>query len=395
MTVPSLNRATKPMSSRERTLAALQGKPVDHIPFAPLMDWYTIMDMPEKLVKEAESRGYNRGLLYISRHIGLDIMLRHVIAVERNRANTPFLCALGWFRDPVRTYTEVDNSVVREVLETPVGTLSGTYGFTDRVSWIPHPIEHFVNTHEELKIFHYAMEHLSEEAPVANHENFLAIDREVGEDGIATTSFSNTPLMYLIEMVWGLENTYYMLHDYPDEVEDIIERLHQAQRRFVEMLAESPAQVVINYENTSSTLLSRKAFRKYCLPYLNIYADILGAAGKIYLVHACGKLRSFTDELRQGTFAGMCDIAPPPTGDLPLDEAVDALGDKIVVGGIDATTFVSEDDRAVEEGLIGLIERIKPHSGVMLGSADTAPRGTTIDRFRKIKWLVQTAGSYC
>lgn len=385
---------TGAMSARERILAALQGKPVDRIPFAPLMDWYTIVDMPRALVAEAEARGYNRGLLYISKEIGLDIMLRHVVAVDRQRGDTPFLCALGRFDDPVKCYAQRDDKIVREVLETPVGTLSGTYGFTDRASWIPHPIEHFVNNYEELEIFHYATGHLSEEQPTPTHDNFLAIERELGEDGVATASFSNTPLMYLIEMVWGLENTVFLLHDHREMVEEVMERLHRAQRRYVEALVESPAKVIINYENTSSTLLSRKAFRRYCLPYLNVYADILHGAGKIYLVHACGKLHSFIDDLREGRFAGVCDIAPPPTGDLPLDVAARELADKIVVGGIDATLFIEGDDEKVELALTELLGRLKSRPGVMLGSADTAPRGTTVERFRLIRQLAQTVGSY-
>ena len=135
-------------------------------------------------------------------------------------------------------------------------------------------------------------------------------------------------------------------------------------------------------------------FREHCLPYLNTYADILAEAGKIYLVHACGTLSAFTDDLRSGRFHGMCDIAPPPTGDLPLDEAAAELGGKVVVGGIDANTFISPDDDAIQEKLTDLIESLKPHSGVMLGSADTAARGTTIERFRQIQRLVETVGAY-
>jgi uroporphyrinogen-III decarboxylase len=259
---------------------------------------------------------------------------------------------------------------------------------------IPHPLDHFVNSFEELEIFHWAVEHLSQEPPKPTHEAFTQIEDELGEDGIATTSFSNTPLMYLIEMVWGLENTCFLLNDHPDIVIDILDRLHQAQKRLVCALAEGPARVVISYENSSSTLLSPRLFREHCLPYLDTYADILGEAGKIYLVHACGTLNAFTDDLRTGRFRGVCDIAPPPTGDLPLDEAARKLGGKVVAGGIDATTFVSTDERAVEEDLTGLIERLCSHSGVMLGSADTAPRGTTIERFRQIQRLVETVGAY-
>ncbi len=382
------------LSTRERILAALQGKPVDRIPFVPLIDWYTIMDFPRELVKKAEPLGYNRGLLLLSRELGIDIMLRHVLVTESYRRTTSHLEALGWYDSSIKLSSERKGNEHFESMETPVGTLSAIWGFTDKVSWIPHPTKHAVSSHEEMKIFHYAVDHLSEERVAPNYDNFLAVDDEVGDDGLATASISNTPLMYLIEMIWGLENTYYLLHDYREEVEDILGKLHQSQLRYVEEVAKSPARVVIIYENSSSTLLSPKVYRKYCLPYLNKYAEVLQSAGKIFLVHACGKLRSFVDDMAGGKFNGVADIAPPPTGDLPLDEAAAGLPGKAVVGGIDATTFVTQDGAALEAQITGLIERLKPFSGVLLGSADTTPRGTPIENFKLVQRLVNTVGSY-
>jgi len=43
------------MSVRERILAALQRKPVDRIPFVPLIDTYTLMDMPGAIQQEVQS----------------------------------------------------------------------------------------------------------------------------------------------------------------------------------------------------------------------------------------------------------------------------------------------------------------------------------------------------
>ena len=165
-----------------------------------------------------------------------------------------------------------------ETLVTPLGTLTGHWAFSRRVGSIPHAIKHVVNNPEEMKIFHWAVEHMDLNRPESLYENFNLADQDIGDDGIATTSFNNTPLMFLIEMVWGLENTYYLLNDYPGEVEAILQQLHLSLKRQLEVIIESPARVVIEYENTSSTLLSPKMFRKYVLPFLNEYAEILRSA---------------------------------------------------------------------------------------------------------------------
>jgi uroporphyrinogen-III decarboxylase len=390
------NSTKEQMSSRERILAALQAQPVDRIPFVPLIDTYTVMDMPahiQQAMQAGAREGYWQGMLAAIREIGCDILLRHV-PVLKSASSTPHLNGFGFYEPPVVTSSRMDGSLLVETLETPVGTLTGTWGFTEMHGGIPHPVKHLVTNHDELKIFAYAVEHLSLEKLEPDFENFVNAEKAIGDAGIATTSFQNTPLMDLIEHCWGLENTYFLLHDYPDEVGAILDRLHQVQRLIVESIAESPAKVIIEYENTSSTLLSPRMFRQYCLPLLNEYADILQANGKIFLVHMCGKLAAFAGDLALGRFDGIADISPHPTGDFTLDEAVTTLPGKIVIGGIDATTFIDPDLGQVEEKIAGLIGRIKQYPGVLLGSADTAPRGTPLETFQLIQHLVETAGSY-
>lgn len=378
-------RRPSAMTARERILAALHRQPVDRLPFVPLIDSYTVMDMPAGIPQD--------NLVVASRMLGCDLMIRHVPVIVPNR-EAFHLLHLGRFRDPVTATSELRGTSYSETLNTPIGSLTGVWGFTDRVGWIPHPVKHVVNNHDEMKIFHYAVEHMSAEPEPAAYEMFLQIDGAIGDAGIATATLPNTPLMHLIETVWGLETTYYLLHDYREEVEDILAKLHLSLKRKVEVVAQSPAQVVIQYENTSSTLLSPTIFRRYCLPCINEYADMLAAAGKVFLVHMCGKLHSFVDDLRHGRYAGLADISPAPTGDLPLDEAAKSLAGKVVIGGIDATTFVNGDSEAVRGTIAPLIERIKPLRGVLLGSADTTPRGTPVANFRLIRELVDRVGCY-
>jgi len=385
----------KPMTSRERILAALTRQPVDKIPFTPLIDPYTIKDLPEEITGPRIDGGMDPlRMAHTGRGLKCDLMIRHVPATRALRTVTPHLQSLGGFDPSIELKSEFKDGHFVEIMDTPVGGLTGTWKFTERVGIIPHPVKHFVNNYEELKIFHYAVERMDPNPPELAGEEFIRVDREIGDDGIATASISNTPLMFLIEMVWGLENTYYLLADYRDEVEDIMRKLHLSLRRYVEVLADCPARVIIQYENTSSTLLSPAVFRRYCLPLLNEYAGILRAAGKIYLVHMCGKLRAFVSDIAGAEFAGITDIPPPPTGDLPLDEAAGSLPGKVVVGGISPTTFINPDPAVVETEISGLIERIKPFPGVLLGSADTTPRGTPVENFHLIRSLVDRLGAY-
>jgi len=391
------------MTGRQRILAALNRQPVDRIPFVPLIDDYTLMEMPEEIVRKATGGIFGNAtggifdpmrFITASRALGCDLMIRHVGFSALTRAGALQMQLLGEFASPVETTTEFKDSQLTETLVTPMGSLTGKWKFTDRVGALPHVVKYVVNNYEEMKIFHYAVDHMDAEPVAVDYDAFLKVDKEIGDEGIATTSISNSPLMFLIEFVWGVESTYFMLHDYREEVEDILEKLHASLKRYVEAAAASPARVVIQYENTSSTLLSPTIFRRYCLPYLNDYAEILKAAGKIYLIHMCGTLSRLVDDIGQGQFNGISDVAPPPTGDLPLDEAAAKLPGKAVIGGIDPTTFICRDAEIVKAEVSSLIKRIKPFRGVLLGSADVTPRGALPENIRLIRSLVDKLGSY-
>ena len=307
------------MSPRERIMAALKRQPVDQIPFVPLIEPFTLMDMPDEIRGDSSalSRYEPGNIIRASRALEVDLMVRNVPASTRLGRSAPNLDILGAFDAPVEAKADFKDGVLTETLTTPVGSIYGTWQFTDKVGGIPHAVKRAVTDSETMKIFHYAVDHLNQEPLQPRPEPFLAAEAEIGDDGIATASMPMSPLMYLIMMAWGLESTYYLLQDHPEEVEDILAKLHVSLKRLAVVLAEGPARVIVLYENTSSTLLSPNVFRRYCLPYLNEYAEILNSAGKTFLVHMCGKLNAMTRDIETGLFNGIVDIPPPPTGDLP------------------------------------------------------------------------------
>ena len=105
-----LGTSKEQMSTRERILAALQGKPVDRIPFVPLIDTYSVLDMPahvQQAMQAAANDGYWQGMLAAIREIGCDIMLRHVY-VTKSASGAPHLNGFGWFESPVVTSSHMD-----------------------------------------------------------------------------------------------------------------------------------------------------------------------------------------------------------------------------------------------------------------------------------------------
>jgi hypothetical protein len=66
----------------------------------------------------------------------------------------------------------------------------------------------------------------------------------------------------------------------------------------------------------------------------------------------------------------------------------------VLEGGIDATTFASADLAFVEREVTGLVEKVKPYRGVLIGSGDVVPKNAHLETIRLIQRLVTTVGVY-
>lgn len=379
--------ATETMSSRERLMAALRHEETDRIPWSPLISGYFSLGLPEPL------RGND---IETQRAVGADIMERLLSLVYHPSlpAAIPAFQATGM--DPVETVIHCDKVEMREirkgdqlqrVYETPIGTLKETYEGRNSSPWMMFPVEYKIKTLEDLKLYRYIVE-AQQYQPT--YDRFIRTSQEIGDDGLATTPAPISPFQMLLEVELGVEQFHYFLADYPEEMEELMELMHAKNLEACGIIAESPAEVVIIYENTSTSYMSPYMYPRYILRHLNDYADLFHEAGKIVLIHMCGKLKDVAEEIGQGRYDGICDIAPPPTGDLDLAEAKRMWGDHLVAtGGIDATAFASLSPERMKEHVWEILERIAPYRGVILGSGDAVPFGTPLETLRSVTKTVR------
>jgi uroporphyrinogen-III decarboxylase len=376
------------MSSRERLMAALRHKETDRIPWSPLICGYYSSGLPEPL------RGND---LAVQRDIGADVMERISTTVYGQLLPSGIPPAFEISpEEPIEIVTSSNNVAIREVCEgnrllrmyeTPVGVIRETYETRESSPWMAFPVEYKIKTHEDLSIYRYIVE-AQEYQPA--YSDFIRISAEIGDDGIATTPSPISPFQMLLEVELGVEQFHYFLIDYPDELEALMRVMHAKNLEACEIIAESPAEVVIIYENTSTSYISPPMFTQYILEHLNEYADLYHEAGKIVLIHACGTLKDIVEELGIGRYDGVCDIAPPPTGDLELAEAKEVWGNrKVATGGIDATAFVSLSPEEMKKHVLHILQRISSHRGVVLGSGDAVPAGTPLETLRAVSEAVE------
>ncbi len=353
------------MTPKERLLAAFRRQPCDHVPFAPLIDPYLQASLPD---------GQGRPLADIQYEMAGHVLIR----AQPLCLNTPLWlgAAAKDLPDGIEQRAHsVDGDVVHTV-ETPFGDLSWRLRLAAETPYIPWIIENRIRTVEDVKAYQYLIERTSFSL---NAEDFERQQAQVGERGLVAILGPTTPLQMMINWEMGVERLVYMLADHPREVHEMLETYHAKQLEMWRLMAELPAEIAFVHDNLSSTTTSREMYRRYDRRYVNEYADIVHAAGKVFITHWCGKLSGFSKDVGEGRQDGISDVTPPPTGDLDIIEARRTWCKRFVlVGGIDPTLFTQGTAEEMDAYVGDLLERMgSDRRGFILGSGDTVPYGTS------------------
>ncbi len=198
-----------------------------------------------------------------------------------------------------------------------------------------------------------------------------------------------TPLMDFMENLCGIQDTYFLLADHPAEMQACLELMQANNKEAYALIAQGPEEVVICYEDTSSTILSPAVFRKYCAPALNEYAEICHAAGKLFLTHMCGKLSAFNPQLKTGLQDGVESICPPSTGDLwPYDARAAWGSEKLIFGGLEPAALERMTVAETAAYVTDILDQMPTFRRFILGTGDATAHATPVANLRAITDVV-------
>lgn len=225
-------------------------------------------------------------------------------------------------------------------------------------------------------------------------ENFLRINKEIGESGIASPSTPFTPIQMLMQHEMGIERFTYFLYDYQEEMEEYMETLHDSNLKAYRIMAESPefARVFISYEDTSTTVMSPAWYNRYCKKYIDAYADMMHKGNKIFITHMCGKLKGMIDEIKEGKMDGIDSVCPPTTGDLWSHEALAAMPDKIIIGGIEPPALKRMSVEETKAYVRKVITDCTSLKRFILSTGDATSFGTPIQNLKAVTEVVEEMG---
>jgi uroporphyrinogen-III decarboxylase len=301
------------MTGRERLRAMLDGRPTDRLPWTTLVDRHTLNALPEPL------RGCS-GLEFY-RHVGCDILQLGGWGLPRELSQP-----LPRFPGVEVITTTDEHGFHLQERRSAHGTLTMRFSPT----W--HPVEHPIQTIADVRLLIRHWEN-AEYDEVDDRPVFEEIEQAVGDDGITVFFLRESPIPHLLEYECGVENFYFLLHDYPDEMDALIRVMQAQELREYEIVQRNPCDVIIMCENTSTMYISPEIYARYNMPSQQAFVEAMHRVGKTAILHQCGHLFDLLPLIKETGTDGIHTLTPPPLGNTPWETALDVLGDDLIIFG--------------------------------------------------------------
>jgi len=346
------------MTGRERLTAVYHGARADRVPWAPLIMADTLATYPDEIRAP--------GPVAFTRAVGGDVLHR---------------CGLCRIEHPCVQVTEhVDGQTRSTQYRTPFGTL----GEVCRGGRI---MERQIQRLADYDAFRYVWENQQFSVDEGRYTDAVA---EVGDAGIVTASVGPTPVQRLLQYEMGVEGFVYHLADYPRQLEDLMAAMHAKDLELYRLVAASPAEFVMIYENTSTTMISPAIYERYSLEHVAGFVRAMHDQGKVAIVHMCGKIDKLLDLVRQTDLDAVDCLTPAPTGDVDFARAFDVLGDGVTIHGLlDPSQWIHRPADEIEQNIARLLTPdVLRKPFVFCTAADGLP-GIPIEKFRRIAEIIQ------
>ncbi len=355
------------MTSRERVLAAYRGQEVDRLPY-----WAKVANGTWRTSQPAGVRDWSDVELLDYIHADGLFGCHNVIRVTR----------------PHVTVVKTDGGDGRRtVTRTPDGDMTERWALDAYTnSW--HPVEFPIKTREDLRRFRWVYKDVKVEVDPEGVAKANARRAEIGERGVLLAYWGTSPLMHLVEHAIGPVDTHLMLADHPDEMDELIEVMHQDCRRIVQTIAENTAaDFVVSVENTSTTLISPAQFEKYCYRHLCDYGRIIRQAGKEHELHMCGHTRALLPLIDTIPAASMEAFTSPTLGNTRLVDGRTCAPSKTLIGGTNVMVWLWPVDK-LKQYILDELAACPDHRHIILTTAGVAAPGCSAETFREIgEWI--------
>ena len=293
-------------------------------------------------------------------------------------------------------FRQVEPPQVRRTAETLNGTDTKTTIYTPvgkqvqvdrRTPNSPRPIhlKWVVESEEELKVAAWIAENTTWQW---DQTAFEIAQQSVGDLGAPTMYMPRMNVQDLFINKMGIERGIFAIYDWQDTVERYFDALEESHRRLIEVINDSPIEIINFGENVHSGTIPPSLFLKYHLPACRRRCEKLHAAGKFVSSHWDGDCRPLLPYAKETGLDGIEAITPRPQGDVTIEEIKAALGDEMfLLDGIPSVYFNTTYPEAdIIDCVHKLIDLFAPR--LVLGISDELSSIGDIERVRTVGEIV-------
>jgi hypothetical protein len=373
------------MTLRERILAVYHGQQPDVVPYMlDLSHWfYHKMRMPWDLsVSYVEPE---RELINYHRQVGAGFYMPNLAAFYSTA-----------FPSDVKASTEKRTRNGRQEIvwriETPVGTIERARAWEEQTyAW---GISQWgIHSENDLRVFQYAMARREYEP---HWDRFRKWDEYVGDCGVVYLPLGYSAVGHLMHYWMGIEGFVYASADWPELLHETVEAVNENSLRLVDLICESPAEIVVMGDNFSSDIQPETFFNKWSRRYYEEAILRLHRAGKFVAVHIDGKLKGSIRMLRDAGADCADAVTPKPMGDLTPAQCRAEAGDYFILsGGVSPDLWMPETPvKVFEAKVLEWLEQKNRTFRFIANAGDQVPPGADEQRIILMRDLVEKHGYY-
>lgn len=388
----------KPMTERERIVAALLGEPCDMVPWATRLDiWHTAVTRSGTLPKEYAGMDimdiYRDFGIARQSYTGVTKLRLHGVdfTVEFNgevihKENSPAM----YFPVPKEYIPPEDPGSTAMHFQTPAGRASLCFRTNEtsiKEAESPYLTEHLLKNDDDFKVVKWILNH-AEQEPFFDvyHSN----EKIIGDNGFTIPTLGRIPFQYILLDYMGEENTIYAMMDDEAGFDYLLDAIGEHSRRALEIGLELPSPMVEFVDNFEGSVTSPILFEKYCIPYLQESAEKVHAKGKRLGSHMDGNMKPLVDLVPECGVDVVESFSPSPLTRLDFKDAWNAWKGKVIMwGAIPSPIFephVPEEE--FEKWVAGMLKTLDGDRRIILGIGDQAVGPTIPSRVKRASELL-------
>jgi len=285
-----------------------------------------------------------------------------------------------------------DGAKITWTLTTPLGTICRVREW-EEVSYSWAIREFPIKSQADLQVLAYAASSRRYAPAWDRYEKWV---QAVGDLGVVYISPGYSAMGELLGQWMGIENVMYAVADYPEFLHEIVARINESCLRCIDLLAQSPAEIVLMGDNFSSDVQSPRFFDEWSRDYYVEAVRRLHRAGKYVAVHVDGRLRGLLNALAEIGVDCIDAVTPKPMGDLTPQECRNEAGTELILsGGIAPNLWLPEVPmEAFTKAVLDWLDLRKRSPRLIANAGDQVPPGADEQRIALMRDLVEKHGRF-